>query len=346
MTGDDGVARTGAGGLPTLEAVASAAGVSRATVSRVINGDQRVAADRRAAVEAAVLRLGYTPNRAARSLVTRRSESLAFVVEEDDDTVFSDPFFGRMARSISEALAEREMQLVLMTARDEGSRARVRRYVLGGHVDGTLLVSTHRRSTFAAGLRAAGVPVVVAGRPSGGVELTYVDADNLGGARAAVTLLAERGCRRIATITGPIDMSPGEDRLRGYEQALTAAGLEVDPALVVHRDFTEAGGAAAMRVLLDRRPRLDGLFAASDLMAAGALRTLAERGLAVPDDVAVVGFDDAAPARHTVPPLTTVHQPIEDIGREMTALALEQVEGETAVRTLVLPTWIVRRESA
>ena len=101
-----------------------------------------------------------------------------------------------------------------------------------------------------------------------------------------------------------------------------------------------------MRVLLDRRPRLDGLFAASDLMAAGALRTLAERGLAVPDDVAVVGFDDAAPARHTVPPLTTVHQPIEDIGREMTALALEQVEGETAVRTLVLPTWIVRRESA
>ena len=202
MTGDDGVARTGAGGLPTLEAVASAAGVSRATVSRVINGDQRVAADRRAAVEAAVLRLGYTPNRAARSLVTRRSESLAFVVEEDDDTVFSDPFFGRMARSISEALAEREMQLVLMTARDEGSRARVRRYVLGGHVDGTLLVSTHGRSTFAAGLRAAGVPVVVAGRPSGGVELTYVDADNLGGARAAVTLLAERGCRRIARSRG------------------------------------------------------------------------------------------------------------------------------------------------
>ena len=332
---------------PTLEQVAALAGVSRATVSRVVNGSPRVSPAVRAQVERAVAKLGYVPNRAARSLVTRRGDSVALVVSEPHARFFSEPFFAGMARGVSAALAETGVQLLLLIAQDLPDRGRLERYVVGGHVDGVLLASLHGDDPLPAILERAGVPAVLVGRPAGPIPVSYVDADNRGGARMAVGHLATRGCRRIATITGPLDMGVGIDRLDGYRDGLAAAGLGGGGELVENGDFTEEGGAAAMTRLLARPGRpVDAVFAASDLMAAGALRALRAAGRRVPDDVAVVGFEDSAVARYAQPPLTTVRQPIEEMGRQATRLLLAKVAGQAGGMHLVLDVELIVRASA
>ena len=328
---------------PTLEEVAAVAGVSRATVSRVINDSPKVSPAVRATVEAAIAELGYVPNRAARSLVTRRTDSIGLVVSEPEALVFSDPFFAGIVRGVSGALADTSMQLVLVIAQTAGQRKKLEQYVLNGHVDGVLLVSLHGDDPLPAGLAAAGVPAVLVGRPVRDVPLTWVDADNRGGATAAVRHLLGQGRRRIATITGPQDMSAGVDRLDGYRDALPGP----DAALIEIGDFSEESGVRAMTALLDREPGLDAVFAASDLMAAGALRALRAAGRGVPDEVAVIGFDDSIIARQTDPALTTVRQPVNELGREVTRRLLEMIgTGDAPAPGLVLPTELVVRGSA
>ena len=328
---------------PTLEEVAAVAGVSRATVSRVINDSPKVSPAVRATVEAAIAQLGYVPNRAARSLVTRRTDSIGLVVSEPEALVFSDPFFAGIVRGVSGALADTSMQLVLVIAQTAGQRKKLEQYVLNGHVDGVLLVSLHGDDPLPAGLAAAGVPAVLVGRPVRDVPLTWVDADNRGGATAAVRHLLGQGRRRIATITGPQDMSAGVDRLDGYRDALPGP----DAALIEIGDFSEESGVRAMTALLDREPGLDAVFAASDPMAAGALRALRAAGRGVPDEVAVIGFDDSIIARQTDPALTTVRQPVNELGREVTRRLLEMIgTGDAPAPGLVLPTELVVRGSA
>ena len=346
---------------PTLEQVAALAGVSRATVSRVVNGSPKVSPAVRAQVERAVAKLGYVPNRAARSLVTRRADSVALVVSEPHTRLLSEPFFAGTVRGVSAALAETGVQLLLLIDHDPPDRGRLERYVVGGHVDGVLLASLHGDDPLPGTLERAGVPAVLVGRPAerGGPEdrrggpsenrggpASYVDADNRGGARQAVDHLARRSRRRIATIAGPQDMGVGQDRLDGYRDGLRAAGLDGGDDLVEAGDFTEEGGAAAMGRLLERPGRpVDAVFAASDLMAAGALRALRAAGRRVPDDVAVVGFEDSAVARYAQPPLTTVRQPIEEMGRQATRLLLDKVAGEAAGMHLILDVELVVRAS-
>ena len=331
---------------PTLEQVAALAGVSRATVSRVVNGSPKVSPAVRAQVERAVAKLDYVPNRAARSLVTRRADTVALVVSEPHTRFLSEPFFAGMVRGVSAALAETGIQLLLLVAHELPDRGRLERYVVGGHVDGVLLASLHHDDPLPGVLERAGVPAVLVGRPAGTGPASYVDADNRGGARQAVDHLARQGGRRIATITGPQDMGVGQDRLDGYRDGLRAAGLAGGDDLVEAGDFTEEGGAAAMGRLLARPGRpVDAVFAASDLMAAGALRALRAAGRRVPDDVAVVGFEDSAVARYTQPPLTTVRQPIEEMGRQATRLLLAKVAGEAAGMHLILDVELVVRAS-
>jgi DNA-binding LacI/PurR family transcriptional regulator len=339
---------TGGSGPPTLEQVAALAGVSRATVSRVVNGSPKVSPVVRAQVERAVAKLGYVPNRAARSLVTRRADSVALVVSEPHARFFSEPFFAGMVRGVSAALAETGVQLLLLIARAPPDRGWLERYVVGGHVDGVLLASLHGDDPLPGTLERAGVPAVLIGRPvDQAAPGSYVDADNRGGAGKAVGHLARRGRRRIATITGSLDMGVGQDRLEGYRDGLAAAGLAGAGDLVETGDFTEEGGAAAMDRLLERPgDPVDAVFAASDLMAAGALRALRAAGRRVPEDVAVVGFEDSAVARYAQPPLTTVRQPIEEMGRQATRLLLAQVAGEAGGMHLILDTELVVRASA
>jgi DNA-binding LacI/PurR family transcriptional regulator len=320
-------------GHPTLEAVAAKAGVGRGTVSRVINGSPQVSERTRDVVQRAIEELGYVPNPAARSLVTRRTDSVALVVSEPEDRVFAEPFFSGVVRGISAELADTPMQLWLAMATSSAERRRVERHLTPQHVDGVLLLSLHGDDPLPGRLEAAGLPTVLGGRPLGGRPLIsqpygYVDVDNAGGARLAVDHLLDHGRRRIAAITGPQDMHAGVSRLEGYRDALRARGLPADEHLIAIGNFSEHSGVAAMRLLLDRRPDLDAVFAASDPMAIGAMRVLKENGRRIPEDVAVVGFDGSPMARHIDPPLTTIHQPAEAMGRNMARLLLARIRGE------------------
>ncbi|KPH99009.1 transcriptional regulator, LacI family, partial [Actinobacteria bacterium OK074] len=314
---------------PTLEAVAARAGVSRATVSRVVNGGDGVRDALAERVRQAVDELGYVPNQAARSLVTRRHDAVAVVIAEPETRVFADPFFALQLRGISKELTAHDSQLVLLLTEGRDDYTRVGRYLAGGHVDGALVFSLHFDDTLPALVRGAGVPTVFGGRPGwadggGGADgVVYVDSDNRSGARDAVRHLVGLGRTRVAHITGPLDQTSAADRCDGYRDVMG----DVDPRLVAQGDFTPAGGERAMRELLVRRPDLDAVFAANDLTAAGALRVLREAGRRVPEDVAVVGFDDMLPvAEQTDPSLTTVRQDIEEMGRLMARLLLRGVE--------------------
>jgi DNA-binding LacI/PurR family transcriptional regulator len=331
----------------TLDEVALAAGVSRATVSRVVNGNTKVGDDAKRDVERAIARLGYVPNPAARSLVTRRSDSIGVVIPEPTSFLFGDPFFPRLLRGIGAALSSRELQLVLLMPQSPREESRVERYLTAGHVDGALLVSLHGDDPLPMHLAARGVPAVIGGRPPRGAAVSFVDVDNEQGSRSAVEHLIARGRRRIATITGPLDMGAAVDRLTGYHQALAAAGIGAEADLQASGGFTQAGGVEAMRQILDARPDIDAVFAASDLMASGAIQVLRAAGRQIPGDVAIVGFDDSPIAESTEPPLTSVRQPIEEMGREMVRLLLEHAADPGSVpRKVILATELVPRRSS
>lgn len=333
--------------LPTLEVVAELAGVSRATVSRVVNGSSKVSPEVQATVTKAIAELGYVPNRAARTLVTRRTDTVVLIMHERTDTLFEDPFFANVLRGVNAALSTTDLQLVLLHARGDKQRERALRYVCNGHVDGALLISMHGDDPMPNAITAAEIPMVAMGRPPSGPRADYVDADNAGGGRDAVRHLVGTGRRCLATVAGPLDMSAGVDRLRGYVEATRAAGMRVAANRVAHGDFTEAAGYRGMKLLLERTPKIDGVFVASDLMGVGALRALREIGRRVPDDVAIVGFDDAPLAAYADPPLTTIRQPIERLGQEMVRLLLHRLsEPHGEPKTIILPTELVVRSSA
>ncbi|HZU15277.1 MAG TPA: LacI family DNA-binding transcriptional regulator [Candidatus Dormibacteraeota bacterium] len=329
---------------PTLEEVARMAGVSRATASRVFTGKARVSDATRRAVERAARQLRYVPNQAARSLVTGRTDTVALVIPEPVPWLFGDPFYPVLIRGINETLSAHEVQLVLLAPQSPAEQERVERYLGRRPVDGALLTALHEHDPLPVRLRDRGLPVVLGGRIDDDPRLSYVDIDNLGGARRATEHLIQVGRRRIATITGPLNRVSALDRRAGYRQAQADAGL---PPLEEEGDYTPEAGEQAMRRLLERQPDLDAVFCASDPTAVGALRALAAAGRRVPQDVAVVGFDDAALAATTEPPLTTVHQPIHEMGREMARLLLEIIAEPTRVgRRVTLATQLVIRGSS
>ncbi|GAA2405115.1 LacI family DNA-binding transcriptional regulator [Streptomyces glaucosporus] len=326
--------------------MAARAGVGRTTVSRVLNGSPLVSDEARAAVQAAIAELGYVPNSVARSLVTSRTDSIALVIPESESRLGSEPYFSAVIRGVSNGLAGTQIQLLLTLVRDRRELDQLTRFLTARRVDGVLLVSVHRDDPLPGLLEKLGLPTVLAGRRSPAEPLNHVHSDNVGGAREAVRHLLERGRTRIATIAGPQDMDVGDSRLQGWREALRDAGREAGESLVAPADFTEEGGRSAMRSLLERHPRLDAVFAASDVMAAGALAELRRQGRRVPDDVAVVGFDDSIVARHTDPPLTSVRQPVEEIGRTITELLLQEIgERGSARHHVLLPTSLVVRDS-
>ena len=331
----------------TLEEVAKVAGVSRATVSRVVNGSPRVSDDVRRSVETAVTQLGYIPNRAARSLVTRRSGSIAVVITEPTGRLFSDPFFPRILRGVTTTVAARDIQVVLLLPDSIADSRRTADYLVAGHVDGAILVSLHGDDPLPARIIEAQIPVVVVGRPLHASGISYVDVDNRGGARSAVADLIAGGRRVIAAIGGPTDMAAAQDRRAGYRDALVDAGIGLDAALEASAEFTHEGGIDAMRRLLAARPDIDAVFAASDLLAAGALSVLDAAGRKVPKDVAIVGYDDSPVAATSRPPLTSVRQPIEEMGQEAARLLLELVDAsDRAPRRVILATELIRRASS
>ncbi|OQR59590.1 LacI family transcriptional regulator [Streptomyces maremycinicus] len=341
---------------PTLEDVARQSGVSKSTVSRVINGEAKVRTEVVDRVRRVISRLGYVPNQAARQLVTHRTNAVAVVAAQPENRLFIDPFFDLLLRGIRRELALHGAQAVLLFLEEPDDYTRVADYLGGGHVDGAILFSLRPGDRLAEIVDRLGLPAVFGGRPllRDGDPVrhgqAHVDGDNRGGARLAVRHLVSLGRRRIATVAGPYDQeNSAADRLAGYRDVLGDAGPP-HPDLVQRADYTRQGGADAMAALLDRHPDLDAVFVASDLMASGALRTLRERGRRVPEDVAVVGFDDLTSiAETTDPPLTTVHQDTEEMGRLMARLLLAREEAPDELPdgpSVIVPTRLVRRASA
>lgn len=330
---------------PTLEAVAAAAGVSRSTVSRVVNGSSQVSAEVLQAVNTAIEQLNYIPNRAARSLANRQTMAIALIVPEETTRFFGDPYFSAIVHGITRGLEDSDYVLNLQLASPHSPSQKTTRYLLGGNVDGALVVSHHSDDDFLATLGQS-LPVVFGGRPMRPDEQPnyYVDVDNTAAAAQGTDYLVNLGRKRIATIAGPADMPAGIDRAAGFVRSLEAAGQS--PDLIVHGDFTMVGGARAMRELLDREPQLDGVFIASDLMATGAVSVLRERGISIPGDVAVVGFDDSPAAIGGDIQLTTVHQPSVEMGVAMAETLLALLRGEDPERIVLMDTHIVKRQSA
>ncbi len=331
------------GSRPTMDDVAAVAGVSRGTVSRVLNGGHNVSRPALDAVQRAIRHTGYVVNQHARSLVTQRSYSVAFVLSEPQERLFEDPNFHMLLRGCTSSLAEHDITLVMTIAGTKAERKRVSRYVTSGHVDGALLVSAHLGNPLIDELRGRSVPVVACGRPMGHErDLAYVAADDRDGARQMVQYLLDQGRRRIGMITGPLDTPGGVDRLAGYTDVLGKADAD---RLVVTGDYVRDSGAEAMTRLLAQAPDIDAVFVASDLMAAGALDALNRAGRRVPEDVAVGGFDDSSVATTVQPALTTIRQPLPRISTEMVRLLLALIAGEPPA-AVILPTTLVRRDSA
>ncbi|MGD9147282.1 MAG: LacI family DNA-binding transcriptional regulator [Anaerolineae bacterium] len=332
---------------PTLEEVAALAGVSRSTVSRVVNEHPGVREQVRDRVNQVIRETGYQPHAAARSLVTRSTQIIGAIIPEALTTLFTDPFFPLLLSGITQACNAHHYHLMLSLFNGPaGQEEMYRRVVHSGHLDGVVVASTRVDDPLMARLLADRVPSVMVGRHPD-ERVSYVDADNVAGARMAVEHLIHIGHHRIATITGPLNMTSGEDRLEGYLQALAAHRLPVDEDLIVEGDFTEFSSMAAARRLLSLS--VTAIFAASDIMAVGALKVIREAGLQVPQDVALVGFDDVPVFSALQPALTTVRQPIEQMGSMAADLLLNLLQdppsADAPAHKIVLPARLVVRES-
>jgi len=332
---------------PTLEEVAHLAGVSRSTVSRVINDHPNVRSETRERVWQAVRNSGYQPNVVARSLVTNRTKIIGIVIPEAVTTLFTDPFFPLVLRGATEACNARQYHLMLSLFTASADRHEVYQRVLhSGYLDGAIVASSSLDDPLISDLLRDRIPFVSIGRhPDKHVH--YVDADNVGGARMAVEHLIRLGHRRIATITGRMDMVAGQERLDGYRQAIEAHRIPVEEELIVAGDFTEGSGMSAMQQLLPVAP--SAVFAASDMMAIGALKAFRQAGLQAPRDIAMVSFDDIPIASAIEPALTTVRQPIERMGAMAVDVLLSVLAGppepDAPVHRIILPTELVVRAS-
>ncbi|MFT4108319.1 LacI family DNA-binding transcriptional regulator [Propionicimonas sp.] len=327
---------------PTLEDVARIAGVSRATVSRVVNGGTLVAAKTTEAVRAAINEIGYHPNRAARALVTRRTGVIAVIVPETDERVFTDPYFPQAYHGALQAFAGSDVQVVLAMAQPGDSASRMVRYLESGHVDGAIIVS-HHGPELATALAHSWQPVVFVGDPEA-PGVCYVDLDNTTAARMATRHLVSRGCRSIGTITGPLDMASARSRLAGFEEAMAEAGL--DSSLRVEGGYTARSGETVTE-LLQRCPDMDGLFVANDLMAVTAMGVVQRSGRRVPEDVKIVGFDDAAIGLQCNPQLTTMTNPADEHTRTAAEMLIELLAGEVPQNPRMMrPSRLVVRGSA
>ena len=333
----------------TLDDVAKNAGVSRSTVSRVINNHPNVSAATRQRVEAAIEKSGYRPHAVARSLATNRTNIVGMVVPESITKLFTDPYFPLMLRGATEACNRRgyHMILSLFTGSVESSvmHDRVAR---SGLLDGVIAANASLDDKLIPSLFEERIPFVNIGRHPDD-RVNYIDVDNVGGARMATEHLVRLGHKRIVTITGPQDMTPAQDRLNGFLDVMSVHRLPVVDGWVVEGDFTETGGRAAMTRLLSEKPTA--VFAASDSLAIGAIKAIRAAKLRVPEDIAVVGFDDIPSALTVDPELTTIRQPIERIGQLavdtlISVIEEQALQGDRAsTQRVVLPTELVVRGS-
>lgn len=338
------LAMTASAARPTLVDLARVAGVSRATAARVMAGGSRVRPDLAEKVLHAAESLGYSTNLAARALRRGKAGAVALVAPGGDMEGFTGPFISMPIQGASARLLEHGVQPVLLLE-DGRNTATLVRHLSSGHVDAAIVILQREAMLLFRHLDEVAVPTVFVGRASEELDpaSVFVDCDHYSGARQATRTLLEAGRRRLAMIAGPAHYLPATQRLQGFLDELEDWGVKPGP--VAAGDFSPASGSAAMAQLLRRMPDIDGLFAASDLMAVGAIRVLEAAGKRAPDDISIVGFDDTVVAATANPPLTSVHQPYREMGARAADLALQMLEGGGVPESVVLPTTLTVRES-
>lgn len=329
----------------TLEDIAEKSGYSRSTVSRVINGEPGVSKKARQQITRVIKELNFHPNQAARALATGKINTIGLLIPETVKFIFTDPFFSVLAQGISKACEDNGYALLLWLAEPEIERSSIKKYLSHGIVDGFIAASINFDEPMIDTLLESNLPFVIIGRHAYEYDLNFVDLDNLGGSELATQHLVECGYKRIATITGPQDMFVGEERLSGYFNILHKNGLLIDDNLIVEGDFSQDSGYNGARKLLAHKP--DAIFAASDVMAIGAMHAIREAGLRIPEDVAVIGFDDISQAALQTPTLTTIHQPIHQMGYiavQTLLKAMDNPDGEV-FQTIIRPSLVLRQSS-
>ena len=328
---------------PTINDIARRVGLSKASVSRALNGKADVDPDTRARVLKAAERMGYVPSASARALSNGRSNCLGLLVP-----TLTWPWILEVLRGVAEEIERSGYSLMLYTtaAGEDSERAFMSQVIPAGAVEGLALVIPLGMVEYFERLAKGGLPVVVVDDRGHYPDLPTVATTNVDGGRAATRHLVEQGRKRIAMLNGPHDFGCNRERLEGYKSALSEAGLRFDQRRVIDSDFKESGGASAMRKLLDSDPQLDAVFVANDIMAFGAMRALRDAGRRVPDDVAIVGFDDIPPSALTHPPLTTIRQPLYEMGRTAASMVMAAIRGDRIEKRVELPTSLVVRESS
>lgn len=331
--------------MTTLEEIARLARTSRSTVSRVINNDPNVKESTRKRIRDVIQHLNYQPNQAARSLAGGITHVLGLVIPTGVASVFSDPYFPTLIRGISTTCQEHEYSVMLWLAEPEYERRTVMQMLQNGFIDGVIVSSMPVDEKMIEALISSRLPFILVGRHPQHPEISYVDVENQSGARQAVEHLLACGRRRIAHLSGPLNTIVGIDRQKGYLEALKAHGIPKDPRLLLEGNFSEEDGYLLTRRLLPHQP--DAIFAASDAMAMGAIRLLHEEGLSVPEQVAVIGFDDMPFAARSQPPLTTVRQPILQTGALAAESLIARIEDpdQAGQQQITLPTELIVRDS-
>lgn len=325
----------------TIQDVADLAGVSIATVSRVVNGKSPVVPETAQRVMDAIRELNYVPRAAARILASKRTDTLGLIVPE-----ISGEFFAPMLRGIEAAAGDAGFDLLIHTTAYK--KPDMRRHTLGEHnTDGLLVFIGSMELAELERLVSIGFPVVFLHQTAPeGLDIPVVTVENKKGAFLAVEHLIEtHSCRRILYLNGPEGNEDSAWRERGYRLALEKHDIPFDPALVVPGDFSSRRAEQAMRELLAGGLAFDAIFSGDDLAAVGAMSALREAGLRIPEDVKIIGFDDVPLARHLTPPLTTVHAPTEQVGRTATDLLVRLVRREPVEREILLPTELTIRQS-
>ena len=320
--------------------------MSRATVSRVVNDYPHVSDEIRGRVQSCIDRLGYNPNFIARSLASQRTGNIGLVFPNSIHNFFTDPYYPRLTEGIAHACNENDYTLSLFIFHTpELEKKLVPRLTRGGLVDGIIVQATGMDDDILSKIHAGDVPVLVAGRPFNLPEANYIDVDNVSGAYNAAAHLIRTGRKCIGMISGAKNTTAGIDRWEGYHQALRERGFPVKENLLAEGDFSEKSGYQAAKGLLQNK-ELDAIFAASDTMAVGALRAIKDQSLTVPEDIALVGFDDLPPARSAEPPLTTIRQPIRRFGVKAVDVLIDIIHnGGERPRRVILDTELVIRES-
>ncbi len=328
----------------TIQDVAKRAGVSYQTVSRVLNNRPDVAVETRRRVQQIIAELNYRPSAIARGLISRRTYTLGLITADFSDYFFTQVIVGAEA----EARKHGYFFMLCSTERNPADEPEYLRLLTERHVDGILFArpSTEQDERHIVSLLRQGLPVVTTAYHVPGEKLTVVDVDNVDGGFKATQCLIDCGRRCVGMITGPSTWKSVNDRSRGYRIALAQAGIVYDKTRIEHGDWSYEGGYRAMQRLLQRAPALTGLFAQNDRMAMGALHALREAGRSVPGDVAVVGYDDVPVAAYAYPPLTTIRQPMQEVGEVATRLLIEAIDNPDAEkREILLKVELVRRAS-